>query len=794
MGKVFKRPGRSAWHYKVRLANGEWQMRVGYTDKRATEEKQAREQRLIERSEAGLVDPFLATREADLEDLVKQYSKTLRAKARADRYVRGVQQRLELVCQVTGARHIGDLDAQAVEGFLGRLVRGEGLPPMPARPNTEDPVQRGPASMRTRDSYVEALRTFGSWLYATERLGSNPFGRLKKEARESDRTMEHRALSRDEIDRLVQAAEVRGVQQWVRGGPESGGHPQISHEKVAELQERGFARGSLYLFAGYSGLRLNECRQLLRGHLVLEGPEPHVLVRAEHAKARTEKRVPLIAPVVERLRDYLKRRSAAAVRAGGAVPDAASPVFDLPRNLLQTLRKDAVFAGLGLYDDVGRKVTFHGFRASTATLLARAGVSASTAMRVLRHSDANLTLKVYAKLGLADVHRELRERLSPQVAPNVQELRAAVGLSVPPPPNRSAELPRREEAVPSSVVPLRAAQCLSSSDGADEAEMVGRAGFEPAGASGRTADGIGPAEAPPGSVTTGVTKDAGDVFAEAPGDDRLLATIRWVGRALRAAGKPLPLPRDLCAKLRQLLADGAGLALLLTLPWLGARIPAAELHHDYQRCASLPTRAPRPPAPGLGHDPDRSRELGGLLPFGDLRPPIDNRRSAEEQRNRRCTGGRPEPTSAERCSANAAQRRMATGGDRPGDGLARSVAAATAASVTAGETALSLRQRAVGAGLRALDAPLRPGHEKPLKPGRAASDRAVKQSSPRACAAPDGDGTADRRRRQGERPAGVGTRPALAVLRRACARRPATRTRKSIAGSFPSPRVARRSA
>lgn len=64
-------------------------------------------------------------------------------------------------------------------------------------------------------------------------------------------------------------------------------------------------------------------------------------------------------------------------------------------------------------------------------------------------------------------------------------------------------------------------------------------------------------------------------------------------------------------------------------------------------------------------------------------------RPAEEQRNRRCTGGPPEQASAERIGANAATVRTATGGDRPGDGSARTATAVTTASVTAGETAPS---------------------------------------------------------------------------------------------------------
>ena len=68
---------------------------------------------------------------------------------------------------------------------------------------------------------------------------------------------------------------------------------------------------------------------------------------------------------------------------------------------------------------------------SPTLLLARAGVSMPIAMRVLRHSDANLTARTYAKLGMADMHRELREKLvaPPQVTTRTEPMVAAAGCS-----------------------------------------------------------------------------------------------------------------------------------------------------------------------------------------------------------------------------------------------------------------------------------------------------------------------------------------------------------------------------
>lgn len=511
MTTIYRQKGRKHWYFKIRRADGSWVRRVGFTDKRATQELAAREQRAIDRGEVGLVDPFAETRGAQLAVLIADYGKALSARARAERYVDGVLERLKLVVATTGARLIADLDHAVVETFLGRLVRGE-LPPSRPRSKRGSPVPRKPASMVTRDRYVEALRSFGAWLHETDRWGSNPWHRLRKEARESDRRMEHRALSEAELQLLVDAAEVRCVQQWARGGESGGGHAGRDAAATAaeQVRRRGWMRGSLYLFAAFTGLRSNECALLRRRDLVLDGDEPHVVVRAANAKNRTEQRVPLLPLVVDRMRAHLKLQSETALQEGGRILDGAAQVFEVRRGLLEALRKDAEFAGIGLHDEEGRRLTFHGFRSSTATLLARAGVSMPIAMRVLRHSDANLTAKVYAKLGMGDMHRELREKMRPQVRPNTAEQRAVVGLSVPFASINAAAQKAAEQSMATAVGSLGSAPCLLVPVEPREGEWWALQESNRArGRLGGRSD-SGPATTTAPAVTKGVTKDSGD--------------------------------------------------------------------------------------------------------------------------------------------------------------------------------------------------------------------------------------------------------------------------------------------
>ncbi len=70
---------------------------------------------------------------------------------------------------------------------------------------------------------------------------------------------------------------------------------------------------------------------------------------------------------------------------------------------------------------VHRPIRFHDLRATTATLLARAGAPLVVAQRILRHSDPRLTANVYSRVDLGD----LREGLNRIEIPAMPKLVAA---------------------------------------------------------------------------------------------------------------------------------------------------------------------------------------------------------------------------------------------------------------------------------------------------------------------------------------------------------------------------------
>lgn len=477
-GGIRLRPGRKRYEVRLRGADGRWFWRAAMTtDRRTAEQKKNEWQARIDRAEAGLVDPHQNFRAVPFQELIESFRSFLEDRGRAPKYVDNTVERLRVFATVARVRILADISPVRTEDFLGRLVRGVGLPATKRTGKGGSPVLRGAMGLRGRDGYVESLRRFGSFLVETGRCAVSPFAALRKVATEADRRMEHRAFSQSEVLSLVSAAEQRGADRYLQR------HPAAPQEKVEQLLDDGWQRGTLYLFAAYTGLRLGECRQLNWSDLRLDSLKGDVRVRAKTAKNRREQQIPLLDSVKRRLIEHRQRCRDALSRTGAKDLSPDAKVFRIGLNLLAQFRKDAQFAGLGLKDEHGRTTTFHGLRATTATLLATAGVSPAVAMRILRHSDPRLTLKVYAKIDpLKDGHRELEKLDSADTQADTWSAPLAAAGHRSEFEDRSDQARRAQPQTPEvdADTAYVAAPRNSAPFQCEELAMVGPAGFEPA--------------------------------------------------------------------------------------------------------------------------------------------------------------------------------------------------------------------------------------------------------------------------------------------------------------------------
>jgi len=175
---------------------------------------------------------------------------------------------------------------------------------------------------------VNAVRAgilaFLNWCVRTGRLPHNPCQHVPKVDETKDQRVKRRALTTEELTRLVAAS-----------GP----------------------RGSFYLIAAMTGLRMKEMRNITWGDVDL--PNSALLVRASVGKAKRNDWIALTSEVVEVLAK-LK-------------PADADPIDRVFRTLptTRTLGTDLAAAKIAEYDSQRRRVDRHALRTTAGTMLAR---------------------------------------------------------------------------------------------------------------------------------------------------------------------------------------------------------------------------------------------------------------------------------------------------------------------------------------------------------------------------------------------------------------------------------------
>ncbi len=235
-------------------------------------------------------------------------------------------------------------------------------------------------SPRTLNHYLQELLTFLNWLERNGRITINPLRTVSKVDESGRQTRQRRALSDDELARLLAVA------------------PEY--------------RRLVYLTAARSGLRYQELRALEWRDIVFSGEDSHIHARASTTKNKKAARLPLVKELEAALLAYK--------------PEDAEPSDRVFRNGVPrayTLVNDLKAAGIPHQDELGRYADFHSLRYTWGTFLQRNGVSSRVAMELMRHSDRKLTDKIYTDsslLPLAEAVRGLPE------LPQVSHIRAQI--------------------------------------------------------------------------------------------------------------------------------------------------------------------------------------------------------------------------------------------------------------------------------------------------------------------------------------------------------------------------------
>ena len=304
----------------------------------------------------GIIDPA-ADRIAEhsacpLAVLLKEYLDDLRHRGCNPRHVKTVECQLKRMFEDIEAKRLSDLDPVRVQRHL-RALRTVPVKQLRATSGKQEEVRTiGP---RTINAVRAAVIAFLNWNVRTERLASNPCQYIPKVDETRDKRVKRRALTEDELRRLITSSG---------------------------------QRGNFYLVAALTGLRMKEMISLTWDDVDLANEA--VLVRASKGKAKRDDWIALSPEVTAALRQ---------LRPAGASPVAR--VFQTSPTT-RTFSADLKRAGIAEYDELGRRVDRHALRTTTGTLLAQAGVTPQQAQRQMRHADISTTLRHYTDLRLPD--------------------------------------------------------------------------------------------------------------------------------------------------------------------------------------------------------------------------------------------------------------------------------------------------------------------------------------------------------------------------------------------------------
>jgi len=314
----------------------------------------------------------------------------------------------------------------------------------------------------TSPGKVRSIASGCRYLVETGRATRHPFGTLRPLNQAVDRRRVRRALTEDELARLLEAARDRPLDVATEAarkeaarraaGREAGRvAAEVAPDVAARLRATGEAHALLYAVAAGTGLRRGEVGRLRWADLDLVAGE--VRVRAESAKARREQSVPLRTDLVAALSAERARRS----REPGSAVVFPSRLIPTPRGFALDLLAAGLAApvlgdggkrvGIDATDEAGHVVDFHSLRSVLATRLSAAGVPLVQAQRILRHSSPTLTANHYTRPESSDLHRAI-ERTAPRLpsaCPRTRPTRSRSRrrCSLKPPPSPSTTLDAR---------------------------------------------------------------------------------------------------------------------------------------------------------------------------------------------------------------------------------------------------------------------------------------------------------------------------------------------------------------
>ncbi len=342
----------------------------GFTDKAMTEQLAHKLEHETMLRKRGIIDPvaesLAAAQSRPITEHVNEFERHLTHRSTTQKHVKLTLSRIRAILTHCQFHKLADVSKAKIQEHLSKL---------------RDDKKIG---NRTTNHYVQAFDAFGRWLADDGRVAANPVAGLGRLNTEVDVRHERRALSREEMTKLIETAEMseKPIQGYT--GPQ---------------------RARAYYFSFMTGLRRKEMASLTASSFRLDVDTPTLSVAAACSKHRREDILPLHPELVEKLRLWF---------AEIAPGDKLFPRLDRKKTWLM-VKKDLETAGIP-YQTADGIADFHAAgRHSHVTELFRCGGTPTEVRELARHTDIRMTMR-YTHIGLTDQARAVA-RLQPPTTP-----------------------------------------------------------------------------------------------------------------------------------------------------------------------------------------------------------------------------------------------------------------------------------------------------------------------------------------------------------------------------------------
>jgi len=289
-----------------------------------------------------------------------------------------VRGRVLVILKLAKAERISQLVPSAVQAALAAV-----------RDQVKSKNSKQTKSLQTVNHHLRAIKQFSRWLWTDHRARADSLVGLKGFNVKLDRRHDRRAMTDDEITRLIQTAQA---------GP-------------TVLGMAGVDRAMLYRVAVGTGFRASEIGSLTSESFDLDADPPTITIEAGYSKHRRKDVQPIRPDLADLLAPWLDGKAAGQVVF--AMPE--KPVM-LMRADLDAARQSWIGEGanekdkaeraeshfLAYEDAAGQFCDFHALRHTFISRLVQSGASVKVAQDLARHSSPMLTLGRYAHVQIAD--------------------------------------------------------------------------------------------------------------------------------------------------------------------------------------------------------------------------------------------------------------------------------------------------------------------------------------------------------------------------------------------------------